>query len=164
MDPRRDAVFVKAPVDCDITNPQNYCSVFDSVTHPSCSALEASPLTCDNDMILSGFVTDAGCVTHANGSAGLSYHSIGDFQDWIDGVIGPELHERPAVNFIVTIMEKNTIAVPRCFGTVISSNRVLTTATCATIDSIEVQTRFLDGAWTTTQNCETKENCVEDID
>ncbi|XP_037041916.1 uncharacterized protein LOC119078468 [Bradysia coprophila] len=155
IDARRDEVFIESPVDCNVNYPQSYCSNFDSVAHLTCSALEASPVTCGNDMIVSGFVSTDGCSPHGDDSARLNYHSVSDFQDWIEGVIGSQLPERREVNFIVIIMDRNTLAIPQCFGTIISSNRVLTTATCASIDSMDnlvVQSRYIDVAWPAKQN------------
>lgn len=98
--------------------------------------------------MVAGFVANVdGCSTNA-GRTILNYHSVNDFRDWIEGVVGPELPEREAANFIVEVMERNVFL--RCFGTIISTNRVLTTATCVTINSaspfeLEVQTRLVQG-------------------
>lgn len=158
LNPRRDAVMVNSSIDCDPNYPQNFCTTFDSVSHATCTALRGSPLTCGSDTIAAGFVTnDEGCSTNA-GRAVLNYHSIRDFRDWIEGVVGPALPEREVANFIVTIMERQATSIPRCFGTIISSRRVLTTATCATVDSslpvrLEVQTRIVQGSSSTSVNC-----------
>ncbi|XP_037034422.1 uncharacterized protein LOC119073217 [Bradysia coprophila] len=163
LDPRRDAVMVTGPVACDPNYPQSYCTVFDSVSHSTCDAMQGSPLTCGNDDItVAGFVTtDGGCSTDT-GRTMLNYHSIRDFRDWIVGVFGPELPARDAVNFIVTVLERNETSIPRCFGTVIASNRVLTTATCATIDSslhveLLVQTRIVQGSTSSSTNFATSQ-------
>ncbi|KAG4071696.1 hypothetical protein HA402_011850 [Bradysia odoriphaga] len=157
LDPRRDAVMVNGPVACDPNYPQSYCTVFDSVSHLTCDAMQGSPLTCGNDMTVAGFVTTDGGCSADTGRTLLNYHSVHDFRDWIVGVFGPKLPERNAVNFIVTVLERNETSIPRCFGTIIASNRVVTTATCATIDSslhveLLVQTRIVQGSSSSSTN------------
>lgn len=110
-------------------------------------------------MDVAGFLTnDGGCSTNV-GRTVLNYHSINHFRDWIEGVFGPELPERDPVNFIVTVMEftpANATVAPRCFGTIITSNRVLTTAVCATIEfplELRVQTRIVQGSSSSSTTC-----------
>lgn len=146
---------------CDPNFPQNFCTLFDSISHSTCSAMHGSPLTCGNDMAVAGFLTNVeGCSTNA-GRTILNYHSVHDFHDWIEGVFGPELPERDPVNFIVTVMEftppSTAGAIPRCFGTIITSSRVLTSASCATTESpleLLVQTRIVQGLSSSSTNCE----------
>lgn len=161
LDPRRDAVIVNNSSACDPNFPQNFCTFLDTISHSTCSAWQGSPLTCGNDGIVAGFLTnDGGCSTNFDGRAVLNYHSIDDFRDWILGIFGPELPERDTVDFIVTVLEfssPNVIkGIPRCFGTIITSNRVLTTATCATIElplELGVQTRFVQGSSSHESTC-----------
>lgn len=158
LDPRRDAVLVNNY--CDPDFPQNFCTIFDSFSHATCSALHGSPLTCGNDMEVAGFVTNVGgCRTDA-GRPVLNYVSVNDVHDWIEGIFGPELPERDPVNFIVTVLEftppSGEGAIPRCFGTVITSNRILTTASCVTIESpreLAVQTRIVQGSSSSSSSC-----------
>lgn len=161
LNPRRDAVTVNSPDSCDPNYPQNFCTNFDSNAHVTCSAKQGSPLICGSEMVLAGFVTNVnGCTTNDAGQTVLNYHSIDDFRDWIEGVFGPELPKRNAVNFVVTVMERNVNSTtPRCYGTIISSSRVITTATCATIEqesflTLELQTRIVVGSTASTVNCE----------
>lgn len=166
LDPRRDEVMVNNPESCDPNYPQNFCTIFDSTLNPTCDAILGSPVTCGNDMAVAGFLTnDEGCNTNA-GRTTLNYHSVDHFRDWIEGVFGPELPERNKVDFIVTVMEFTPPsyigATPRCFGTIISSNRVLTTASCATVQSplaLAVQTRIVEESNSTAVTCKSASIC-----
>ncbi|KAJ6642298.1 Granzyme M [Pseudolycoriella hygida] len=162
LDPPRDAVSVYNAEFCDPNSPQTFCSIFDSTSHSTCTARLGSPLTCANDLVVAGFVTnEEGCSWNSN-RAMLTYHSVGDLYHWIEGVFGPELPERDPVNFIVNVLEfletSITDALPRCFGTIISSNRVLTTAICATVQSplkLAVLTRRVSGSSSSSQSYRT---------
>jgi hypothetical protein len=94
-----------------------------------------SPLTCLDSSVVSGILlNDQSC--SASGSYFLlNYLSLGPSASWINEVTSDDSVENP--RFTVDVMHYfNNIsdAVQRCTGTIISDNRILTTASCVLVE------------------------------
>lgn len=90
METRRDTVNVFPPQYCDANSPQLYCSEFETLSHATCQARLGSAVICDESSI-SGVVVNEGACNPVGDSNLLSYHSIGDYQEWIREVSGAEV-------------------------------------------------------------------------
>lgn len=132
-DHRRDSITVYAPQFCQPNMPQAYCTSFDIT---DCSAILASPITCGNDSIIDGFVLNNRSCAIYEGRPMLNYHSVSDFREWLENTTQQSVPYKSSINFVVYVAQytSNIIsATIRCSGTIIASNRVLTTADCVTI-------------------------------
>lgn len=81
---RIDAVSVYDSQFCDSNFPHNFCSSFTSRLHYSCDALLGSPVTCGDESIINGFLINNGSCNPSNGQYILNYHSVSEFESWIE--------------------------------------------------------------------------------
>lgn len=84
---------IYGPHFCNPALPRAFCSRFASGTFPpACTAQLGSPVVCGGDnQTLSGFLVGSHqeCI-RVDDIVELSYHSIGQFADWIRDVSGAE--------------------------------------------------------------------------
>lgn len=87
---RQDPVEVLTPKQCSTHLEKIFCSSFDSLIHPTCTARLSSAVTCDSLSVSGIVVNESGC--RADGDfATLSYHSIEEFREWIREVSGAKI-------------------------------------------------------------------------
>lgn len=82
-DYNRDVVIIRDPTMCYPITSQVYCSDIEIAFNDLCKIPSGSPVICGNDSVISGFVLNRGSCS----IKGLDYHSVGDFQDWINEVL-----------------------------------------------------------------------------
>ena len=87
---RRDIVAVYRPQYCYNNLPQVFCSVIDSGSIETCTAMQGSPVVCGDRSAVAGFVlTDRACSSLGVLNS-LDFHSVGDFREWIQNVSGAD--------------------------------------------------------------------------
>lgn len=97
--PRSDSVTVYGPSFCGMHAMETYCTISSS-NIDTCTAKLGSPIVC-NDGFIDGFIIkNAGC---SSDSFLLSYHSVGDFREWIELVSGAENNRKLSIIYLVTL-------------------------------------------------------------
>lgn len=90
--PRREAINVFSPRFCNPNLQQAFCSRFDDNQPPgTCTAILGSPLTCGDESIVRGFLVGSnGECERRDNLFELNFHSIDEFQGWINQVSGSQ--------------------------------------------------------------------------
>lgn len=80
-------VRIRSPQNCNATLPRAFCTQFDSQFPPQCLAILGSPVVCGDGLVVSGFLVGSNrdCVRTGDQTE-LFYHSVGQFQEWIERV------------------------------------------------------------------------------
>jgi hypothetical protein len=89
------SVFVFGPQLCDAASPQAFCSKYMS-QDAACFASPASPLISGNSYI-DGFLINEGSCNLESNSYNLYYHSVGDFNEWINEVAGATMATKVSI-------------------------------------------------------------------
>lgn len=158
LNPRRDSVAILSPQSCDENLPRIFCSNFESASDRSCTASRGSPLVCDGNSIAGMLISDGTCTTTGVGNH-LRYHSISDYIVWMQNVVNgknpddnnPDNNPIPTTGrFIVNVVHYSPGNSPtvRCSGTIITSEHVLTTASCTIVPAslqVGIQTETSNG-------------------
>lgn len=84
--PRRDSLEIHGPQFCT-PGRQAFCTSFASSMHVTCSAMQSSPVVCNSGTI-DGFVLNTNGCSLTGDRYRLSYHSIGEYREWIEQVSG----------------------------------------------------------------------------
>ena len=80
------------PSFCNSSLPQVFCAVHEGIGDPcltSSPARAGSPVLCEQGSF-DGILLSSGCTIDSQNRVITSYHSIGDFKDWIELVSGAE--------------------------------------------------------------------------
>jgi secreted trypsin-like serine protease len=134
VNPRRDAVSVDEPQQCDPNFPQVFCSRHSSQSEGSCTARLGSPLVCLGSLTVTGILLNDQSCSASGSNFLLNYHSLHRFQDWINEVTSDDYQENPRFTvFVMHYTNDISDAVQRCAGTIISDRHVLTTASCVSV-------------------------------
>lgn len=85
--PRYETVRIRSPQNCNASLPRAFCTQFDAQFPAQCHAILGSPVVCGDGSVVSGFLVGSNgeCVSTGNRTE-LFYHSVGQFQEWIERV------------------------------------------------------------------------------
>jgi hypothetical protein len=120
-------------IDCPVGIPDIFCR-----TYPASPALigSGSPLYLTDDTVITIYGILVFDKKLASGGT-TSFHHIGKFKEWLDQAkaeITPITVPKFTVDIVHYTSAAATDGIQRCIGTIISKNRVLTTASCVTAD------------------------------
>ena len=85
---RQDVVAVYRPQLCQGNLPQVFCSIIDTESSETETALQGSPVVCGDGSAVAGFVL--GTRVLVGNLNALDFHSVGDFRGWIENVSGAD--------------------------------------------------------------------------
>lgn len=99
---RTEVVTIYSPELCDPNFPQTFCTDVDSRIADVCGARLGSPVTCNGDSILAGFVITDGTCTIMGNRVVLLYHSVNDFRSFIKDMAGAAVPVKLSVLLIAS--------------------------------------------------------------
>jgi V8-like Glu-specific endopeptidase len=133
--PRNTSVVLNRAQSCDPKFLQVYCSTHSSHTDDVCSAREGSLVVReDTGIVLGILLNNQSCSTNGD-KIQLNYHSLAQQAPWIFYTADIDFVD---TRFSVDVLHFTTSlneGTPRCIGTIISENKVLTTASCVLVES-----------------------------
>jgi len=113
---RAEAVTIYNPELCDSNFPQAFCTDVDSRVSPICNARLGSPVICEGESTLAGFViTDGTCPIMGNRVV-LFYHSVHDFRSYIKDIAPMAGAAVPVKLSILLILSAFSISVRNSLG------------------------------------------------
>jgi hypothetical protein len=99
---QHDVVAVYSPQFCNANLPQAFCSIIDSSSQSSCTALQGAPIVCGDSAFVSGFLLNNRECGAAGHLATLEYHSVGEFREWIEEVSGASVAQMSTLVFVLS--------------------------------------------------------------
>lgn len=130
---RGDPVTILGSQSCNPSWLRIFCSTFSSEANVLCSTMLGSPVVCANNAIAGFLISDGSC-SSVGSNVGLNYHSTSNYVEWLQEVVKEE-NSRFIVNVVQYPSGNIRDSTVRCSGTIITSHRVLTTASCVKVPS-----------------------------